>query len=391
MKPRLSALTLRVRFIFGARFALLLVTGLSLGGKPAVAATADSTGPDHFVAASIKSTLIKVAEWQLQHPPPRHQPLGAANGVFHTGLVAAYRVTGHGPLLDAVVAMGEANRWQPGPKLMFPDHHSILNPYLELFRLRRDPRMIEPARRFADAYLRSPVNDTGNKLITWWLCDYAFMDAPVLVKLGLLLDRPELLATNDRLWRECRELLFDAQQDLFDVSPKNSIYKGFNGPKPGQREANGEKIFWGCGNGWVLGALALMLAELPANYPQRPAYEALFRRLARRLAVFQHADGTWGASLLDPESYPDPESTASGLITYGLAYGVNAGLLPHAEFEAVVRKAWTGLCTVCLQPDFRVGWSEGSTAQPIRTYRQDSHHLFSTGAFLLAGAEVGKR
>lgn len=70
---------------------------------------------------------------------------------------------------------------------------------------------------------------------------------------------------------------------------------------------------------------------------------------------------------------------------------LGAGLLPRAEFENVVRKAWTGLCTVCLQPDFRVGWSEGSTAQPIRTYRRDSHHLFSTGAFLIAGAEMGKR
>ncbi len=367
---------------------LSLVLGLGFAAN--VSADANSARPDCFDADYIKSTLIKVAEWQLQHLPPRHQPLGAPNGVFHTGLVAAYQVTGNEGLLKAVLAMGEANQWKPGPKMMFPDHHIILNPYIDLFRLRKEPRMIEPAKRFADAYIQSPANDTQNRLITWWLCDYVFMDASVFVKLGLMLDRPQLLATNDRLWRECYDLLFDEQQNLFDVSPKNSIYKGFNGPDPGQREANGEKIFWGCGNGWVLGGLALMLKELPADYKERPMYEAVFKRMARRLAALQRADGTWGASLLDPKSFPNPESTGASLITFGLAYGVNAGLLPRAEFEPVVRKAWTGLCTICLQPDFRVGWSEGSTAKPIRSYDRDSYHLFSTGAFLLAGSEVSR-
>lgn len=352
---------------------------------------ADVTASDCFDADYIKSTLVKVSQWQLQHLPPKHQPLGAANGVFHTGVLAAYHVTRDETLLNATLAMAEENQWKPGPKLMFPDHHSILNPYIELFRLRKEPRMIAPARKFADAYLQSPTNDTQNKLITWWLCDYVFMDAPVLIKLGHLMQRPALLETNDRLWNECFDLLFDAKQDLFDVSPKNAIYKGFNGPAPGEREANGEKIFWSCGNGWVLGGLALMLKELPADYPQRPHYEVIFKRLARRLAALQHADSTWGASLLDPKSYPNPESTASSLITFGLAYGINAGLLTRPEFEPVLKKAWTGLCTLCLQPDSRIGWSEGSTAKPIRSYTRESYHLFSTGAFLLAGSEVSKR
>jgi unsaturated rhamnogalacturonyl hydrolase len=90
------------------------------------------------------------------------------------------------------------------------------------------------------------------------------------------------------------------------VSPKNAIYKGFNGPNLGQREASGEKIFWGCGNGWVLGGLALMLKDLPADYPRRPVYEDVFKHMAVRLAALQHADETWGASLLDPQSYPSP-------------------------------------------------------------------------------------
>ncbi len=352
-------------------------------------AAALHAGPAYFEPAYIKTTLARVSEWQLEHQKGREMR-GAANGVFHTGIFAAYEATGNEELLQAVMKMGEMNRWKPGPKLMFPDHHIILNPYLDLYRLRPDPRIIAHAKQFAEDYLKSPVNDTNNKLITWWLCDYVFMDSPVFVKLGKLLNRPELLAKNDQLWRECHDLLFDEKESLYEVSPKNTVYKGFNGLDPGEREANGKKMFWACGNGWVLAGLALTLKELPADYKERPFYETLFKRLAKRMVSFQQPDGVWRISLLDPEAYPPAESNASGLLTFALAYGVNAGLLPREEFEPVVKKAWSGLNAVCLQPDFRVGWSEGGTAKPIRNYQQNSYSEWAAGAFLLAGSEVLK-
>jgi unsaturated rhamnogalacturonyl hydrolase len=346
-------------------------------------------GPTYFDTAYIKTTMVKVAEWQLQHQKGRDMR-DAANGVFHTGIFSAYEATGNPDLLQAVVTMGEANQWKPGPKLMFPDHHAILSPYIDIYRLRPEPRIITPAKQFVDDYLKSSVNDTQNQLITWWLCDYVFMDSPVFIKLGKLLNRPELLAKNDQLWHECHDLLFDAEEGLFTVSPKNAIYEGFNGLDPGEREANGKRMFWACGNGWVLAGLALTLKELPADYKERPFYETLFKRLARRMVSFQQPDGVWRISLLDPEAYPPAESNASGLLTFALAYGVNAGLLPREEFEPVVKKAWTGLNAVCLQPDFRIGWSEGGTAKPIKNYQQSSYSEWAAGAFLLAGSEVLK-
>ncbi|MEI6235631.1 MAG: hypothetical protein WCT04_21455 [Planctomycetota bacterium] len=47
----------------------------------------DYSNPDY-----IKSTLIKVAEWQLQHQTVRDSR-GAANGVFYTGI---FPDSGHG-------------------------------------------------------------------------------------------------------------------------------------------------------------------------------------------------------------------------------------------------------------------------------------------------------
>lgn len=60
--------------------------------------------PDYFAADYIKATLIKVAQWQLQHQTGRDMR-GAANGVFYSGIFAAHQATGNQELLTAV------NRW----------------------------------------------------------------------------------------------------------------------------------------------------------------------------------------------------------------------------------------------------------------------------------------
>src|SRR6185369_5890293 len=106
-----------------------------------------------------------------------------------------------------------------------------------------------------------------------------------------------------------------------------------------QREANGSKVFWGRGNGWVMGGLVRMLEYVPANHPSRGRFVQQFTEMSEKLLKLQQADGMWRASLLDPASYPLQETSGTGLYTYALAYGVNQGLLDRARFEPAVRKA----------------------------------------------------
>jgi rhamnogalacturonyl hydrolase YesR len=54
-----------------------------------------------------------------------------------------------------------------------------------------------------------------------------------------------------------------------------------------QREANGKKVFWGCGNGWVLGGLARMLQYVPANHPAYPRFVQQYREMSERLLSLQ--------------------------------------------------------------------------------------------------------
>jgi rhamnogalacturonyl hydrolase YesR len=157
----------------------------------------------------------------------------------------------------------------------------------------------------------------------------------------------------------------------------------------GRKEANGERIFWSRGNGWVMGGLVRILQELPVGYPERPFYEKLFKEMANRIMSLQQSDGLWRASLLDPGSYPGGEVSGSGFFCYALAWGVNKKLLDKSIYLPVVEKAWIGL-NACVNKEGRAGWVQPIGGSPNKNISADSWEVYGTGAFLLASSEVIK-
>lgn len=59
----------------------------------------------------------------------------------------------------------------------------------------------------------------------------------------------------------------------------------------GKQEANGTKVFWGRGNGWVLAGIANILELLPKDSGLRPFYVQLFVELAAQLSKLQDDQG----------------------------------------------------------------------------------------------------
>jgi len=157
----------------------------------------------------------------------------------------------------------------------------------------------------------------------------------------------------------------------------------------GRLEANGEKIFWSRGNGWVMGGLVRILQELPKNYPAREFYESLFKEMSSRIVDLQQEDGLWRASLLDPASYPGGEVSGSGFFCYALAWGINNKLLDRKTYLPFVKKAWIAL-NKCVDTEGRVGWVQPIGADPRKNFDENSWEVYGTGAFLLAGSEVIK-
>lgn len=155
----------------------------------------------------------------------------------------------------------------------------------------------------------------------------------------------------------------------------------------GKQEANGTKVFWGRGNGWVLAGIANILELLPKDSGLRPFYVQLFVELAAQLSKLQDDQGFWHASLLDPDSYPSPETSSTALITYGLAYGLNHHLL-DTSYLPVVRKAWKAL-TSTVDQNGKVGWVQPIGADPKKVTREMTA-VYGVGAFLMAGTEIIK-
>jgi rhamnogalacturonyl hydrolase YesR len=349
-------------------FSICFVLTLSCFGK----ATDKS-----FKSAEIKKLMLNAAYWQLEHP--QHELTDWTNGTFYAGISAAYKTTHDKKLVQAMLDMGEKNQWKPGSRITHADDQAIAQTYIDLYRITKDKKMIEPFIKRMDEFKEALNVSNVNKQITWWWCDALFMAPPAIVKLGITLKDPSYLALSDSLFKQTYNLLYSKEDHLF-YRDKSYFSK---------REKNGQKIFWSRGNGWVIGSLALILSEFPKDYKQRPFYENLFKQMAKKISSLQQNDGLWRASLLDPESYPGGEASGSGFYTYALAWGINNGLLNRTEYLPVVKKAWLGMCSL-IQPDERVGWVQQIGSDPQANFSASVTEMYGTGAFLLAGSEVIK-
>ena len=331
----------------------------------------------------IKKAMTTTALWQLAHP--NHELDDWTNGAFYAGIMAAYETVHSKELYRAMIDMGETNGWKPGARLHHADDYAICQTYIDLYRLEKDQRMIQPTIDSVNKWISTPYLTGGIRKICWWWCDALFMAPPALVKLGLTLGNKSYLELNDRLFRETVELLWNEEESLF-ARDLNYVW-GYAAKD--LKEANGKKVFWSRGNGWVMGGLTRILKELPLDYPNRGYYLNLYRKMAKKIPSLQQANGLWRASLLDPQSYPGGEASGSGFYCYALAWGINNEILDRATYLPVVRKAWTGLNSLITDEGF-VGWVQPIGADPQKNFSPTSWEVYGTGAFLLAGSEVIK-
>jgi rhamnogalacturonyl hydrolase YesR len=337
-----------------------------------------------FPAADIKASLLKIASWQLSHSNGKPENTWT-NAAFYTGVFAAYETTGSKTLLDSLMAIGERFQWKPAGRYDHADDIAICQTYIDLYRIRKDKKMIQPSVDSIKKMEKTPGNEIKKHGITWWWCDALFMAPPVLAKLARTLKDPHWLVLADTLYRQSYQLLYNQDEKLFARDAGYLTDAAGNGKK----EANGKKVFWSRGNGWVMAGLARFLQEMPANYQGRSFYISLFKNMSERLLSLQQADGMWRTSLLDPEAYPGGEGSGTGFNCYALAWGVNQKILDKPVYLPAVKKAWEGLNTL-VNEEGRVGWVQPIGADPKKNFTADSWESYGAGAFLLAGSEIIK-
>lgn len=351
-----------------------------------VQAVVQVSGPDIFTAQSIRSQMEKVANWQWQfiHNKGWANPeTNWTNGAMYAGMVALSKITVNPFYTQRLMQIGRDNDWNTGPDRFFADEYCIGQMYAQLYTAHKDPVMITKFRQLADSIVAAPHTEpldwkNGIHHREWAWCDALFMGPPALGYLSTATGDPRYLETADKLWWKTTDFLFDKADSLYY---RDARY--FD-----QKEKNGAKVFWSRGNGWVMGGLARLLDNMPATYANRARFTDLFKKMAYRIAALQTADGTWHASLLDPESYPAKETSGTGFYVYALTWGVNNGILPEKDFMPVIRKGWQAL-TDCVQPNGKLGFVQVVAAAPGKATADDSE-VYGVGVFLLAGSELIK-
>lgn len=236
---------------------------------------------DIFKKKSIKAKMLKVADWQLKNP--KHELTDWTNGAFYAGVFAAYETTKSKEILAAMMEMGEKNKWQIGRRFDHADDIAISQTYIDLYRLKKDKKMIQPTIDAIKRIQTEKSREVEKHGIIWWWCDALFMAPPTLAKLSKTLNDNTYNDLNDKYFMETYDRLYNKNEQLYARDASYLI----NEKGEGKLEANGKKIFWSRGNGWVAGGLVRLLKELPKNYAKRQFYEKNYKEMMEKILSLQ--------------------------------------------------------------------------------------------------------
>lgn len=336
---------------------------------------------------SIRFAVTRTVDWQLRNRSPSALRVWQ-QAAMYAGVMATDDTTSDPLYRSAMRQVGLTTGWQPGNRTYHADDHAVCATYLSLALKEGRPDwaaptlerlefiLANPSTAAVDVQYTSPNPAVVDKVMRWWWCDALFMAPQVWVRAYGL--------TGDSRYRDFMVQEWQATDALL-YSPAHAFYyrdKSFFG-KTG---ADGQPVFWGRGNGWVVGGLVAVLKHLPDDDPARPWFETRFRAMAAALAACQQADGFWRMDLLNPNTDTLGESSATAFFCYGLAYGVNAGLLDSAVYLPPATNAWAAL-RGAVREDGRLTQVQPGGSAPA-AFPADNTELYGVGGFALAGTEL---
>ena len=336
----------------------------------------------------VRTVLKKVADWQVK-TPLTHELADWTNGALYAGMVEWAGIAGDETYYKWLRGIADKLNWtyfiHNNPLRRYhADDYCVGQTYIELYRKYNDKNMIKPIRAYFDQMLKDPAKGDLKFVNTkeywstqrWSWCDALFMGPTVWAKMGNVTHKKKYLDFMYNEYKASTDYLFDKDDSLYF---RDSSY--FT-----RKEANGEKVFWGRGNGWVFAGLPIIIRELPAKYEHRDYFVKIYKEMAARLLALQQPDGSWHASLLDPASYPIPEMSATAFFVYGFAWGIDNGYLEKEKYLPAVVSGWKAMVSA-VWPDGKVGFIQPIGSDPKAVTREMTE-VYGVGGFLLTGTEI---
>lgn len=372
-------------------------------GVVGCAQTANNYGGNQALAPTMvdaKSYGKAAAEWQLStindlsylpnKIPPSTYNRGWVKGAFYIGLERFAQKTNNKKYLNLLLNESLENGFELGHRYWHGDDQIMGTIYAGAIERGADLALLKPTLEKMDKIIkdRSTVSlefvvpkpgekgAEGTCQTRWCWADAIFMAPPAWAAVSNV--------TGDDKYRQYAveetdatiEYLYDPKTHLFF---RDSRYFKL-------KTENGKGVFWSRGNGWVYAGLARFMETLPANHESRPRYEALFTEMTDALVSRQREDGYWPTSLDDAALFTNPETSGTAFFGFGLAWGINQGILKGDKYVDARDKAWVAMKDA-VQPNGMVGWVQQIGKDPQLTVK-DSSQLYGVGGFLLMASEM---
>ncbi|WP_186756010.1 glycoside hydrolase family 88/105 protein [Echinicola salinicaeni] len=304
--------------------------------------------------------------------------------VYYEGLMALYALKDDKAYYDYAVKWGEAHNWglRNGTQTRHADNHCAGQTYIMLYEIDPQPERIQKIQSSVDDMIATyKIND-------WDWIDALQMAMPVFAQLTSL--------TGDRKYAErMYEMYMDTKvtQGLFN--PQDNLWWRDKDFLPPYQEPNGNDCYWSRGNGWVVAAMVRTLEFLPQDDPHRFEYVQMLQRMLKAVLTVQRTDGFWNVSLHDPTHFEGKETSGTALFLYGMAWGVNNGLLEKEVYMPAITKAWNAISKEAIHDNGYLGYLQGTgkepkDGQPVTYTSKPDFEDYGLGCFLLAASEMYK-
>ncbi len=343
---------------------------------------------------TIRSIVNDVVKWQIEAYPhmdkdrywKSYGDLSWENGVFLSSLASWAKFDKNEAFIKWYEGVADRNFWQllgNQHRIYFGDDLAVALMYAELYGKRKDDRIIHPTQARLEFIANNPSladlhKDNPFSSDRWCWADALYMAPPVFAKFANISGNNQLMDFMDKEFWVSYNFLYDKEEKLFY---RDSNY--FN-----KTEKNGKKVFWGRGNAWVVAGLALLIPELPKNYPSREKYISLFKEMMQRIVTLQNKEGYWHSSLLDTETYNSPEMSSTGFFTYAMWWGINNNILDKGIYLKPAKLGWSALVGA-VQPSGMLGWVQPVGEDPKKVTK-DMTEVYGAGAMMRAGQEIIK-
>ncbi|MGM9698290.1 MAG: glycoside hydrolase family 88 protein [Prevotella sp.] len=306
--------------------------------------------------------------------------------VYYEGLMALYEIDPRQRYIDYTDRWADYHKWtaRHSSHDTDADNQCCQQTYIDRYVQSGGKKDLSNVKENLDHQIATGKNDY------WTWIDAIQMAMPVYAKYAKLTGERKYLDYAMSSYRWTRDTL---AAGLFNK--KEGLWWRDKDYVPPYKESDGQNCYWSRGNGWVYAALVRVMQTLSTNDKVYKELKKDFLLMSKALLKCQREDGFWNVSLVSPVTYGGPEMTGTALFLYGMAWGVNNGLLSEKTYKEPMEKAWKAMAS-CVHDNGFIGYNQGtgkdpSAGQPVTFTSMPDFEDYGTGCFILGAVEYYKR